>query len=1417
VTTTTSANGTPPFPKTARDAAALYLAKGLAPIPLPIQSKDPGYSGWQHLRLTPDTLDDRFPPDQARNVGILNGAPSGNALDVDLDCPQARLAAPLLLPATGWIFGHKSSPGSHWIYRADVSLAKAQEKYTDLDGAVLVELRGTGGLTVYPPSTHKDTGERITWETFADPADVRLLELQQAVRDVAVVSLLARHWPAKGTRQDAYLALAGGLLRAGWAQERVERFVGALAVATRDEEPTKRVQVVALTADKLGQGSKTTGWPKLEALLGEDGSAVVQRARTWLGLARDVESAGTASTKKRLRLLPTYTPFPLHCLPPVVSDVVKASAEAIGCDPALVACPALAVLAGCVGNSRSVRVKGGWFEPCVLWSLTVADSGGHKSPAYRAAVGSLLELQTDLYDRHREHMEVYKQALQDWQQAPKDERGAKPEAPDEPPCFVTSDSTIEALGESLEGNPHGLLLARDELDGWFQSFTRYKGGGTDRPQWLELHTAGTLLIHRKTTERRRISVRRAAVSITGTVQPAVLAKALDQEALQAGLGARFLLTMPPRRRRFWNDNELPEELLDRYQQLLRTLLELPLQDRQKRLPYALQMSSGARNLFVDFYNEWAGVQFAAEGEQAAAFAKIEAYAPRLMLLHHVVSHAAAGADDIGPITEASARAGIELARWFAAETLRVYAMLRESQEERDFRRLVEFIQARGGTISVRGLMRANCRRYPDADAAETALAALVESGLARWVPTKQGNPRAVELCMTHDTHDSSEDDDDDDGPDAHDNPPDTNPDAGPGPQPLRPGASDCEGVREGDTDADNPVMRVMRHAPEPGTDRKDGADAEPRHALETVSCARATQPPYLEVNTGAGLQTVIQALDESVLVGLDLETTGLDPRRDRARLLSLATERGRFLIDLFAVNLQALGPVLDRLHANEVVAHNGLFDLQFLAALGFVPGVVHDTMLLSQLLHGTRQPKGFHRLGQVALREIGVTLDKSHQRGDWSGPLSPAQLEYAASDAAVLIPLHHALARQIREAHLDEVALIEETCLPALAWLSRFGVPFDRPAWETLAREASHEAEALARQLDEAAPPRPGCLPGTVPWNWSSPKQVQTAFALIGITLEATNDDALAGVDHPLAVLLRQYRSTAKRAGTYGAGWPKDAYHEGRLFPGWKQVGADSGRMACSEPNAQNLPRDVRYRRCFKAPEGRVLVKADYSQIELRIAAKVSGDKALLDAYQRGDDLHVLTARTVLGVEDVTRQHRQLAKALNFGLLYGMGAKGFRLYAKSQYDLDITLGQAEQYRRAFFAAYPGLAAWHRRVGRSGQRTVETRTRAGRRRLNVKRFMEKLNSPVQGTGADGLKRALALLWERREQVPGAFPVLAVHDEIVVEADAGQADAVAKWLKTAMVEAMAPLIAPVPVEVEVKVARTWGGDEVDSPSA
>jgi DNA polymerase-1 len=566
------------------------------------------------------------------------------------------------------------------------------------------------------------------------------------------------------------------------------------------------------------------------------------------------------------------------------------------------------------------------------------------------------------------------------------------------------------------------------------------------------------------------------------------------------------------------------------------------------------------------------------------------------------------------------------------------------------------------------------------------------------------------------------------------------------------------------------------------------------------------------VRDAAELPAVAAAIDATAVVGLDLETTGLDPRADRVRLLCLALDTidggtFTFLIDCAAVDP---APLWRALAGRELAVHNAAFDLAFLSRLGFVPGAVHDTMLMARAL--AMGGPDFRRcsLKDCARRELGLDLDKSLQKGDWSGALGPGMLAYAARDAAAHRRLYEALVPKVRQAGLADTVAIEERALPAFVWMRGAGAPFDRAAWQALADEARREAEDLARRLDEAAPARPGFLTRSGAFEWDSPQQAQEALALLGHAVGNTDDETLARIGHPLADLLRQYRAATKRGGTYGADWLQHVAADGRIYASWNQLGTVAGRTSCSDPNLQQVPRDKRYRRCFAAPPGRVLVKADYSQLQLRIAAKVAGEEGMLGAYRAGLDLHALTARRLTGKEGVTRDDRQLAKAVNFGLLFGLGVRGLRGYAKSNYGLDLTEAAAGQYRRAFFAAYPGLERWHRKAGNS--RAPECRTLAGRRRLldDKTPYTHRLNTPVQGTEADGAKLAMALLWERRAECPGAVPVMFCHDEIVAECDADQADAVQAWLTRAMVDAMAPFIDPVPVEVEAKAGRTWAGD-------
>jgi DNA polymerase-1 len=314
-------------------------------------------------------------------------------------------------------------------------------------------------------------------------------------------------------------------------------------------------------------------------------------------------------------------------------------------------------------------------------------------------------------------------------------------------------------------------------------------------------------------------------------------------------------------------------------------------------------------------------------------------------------------------------------------------------------------------------------------------------------------------------------------------------------------------------------------------------------------------------------------------------------------------------------------------------------------------------------------------------------------------------------------------------------------------------------------------------------------------------------LAQLGFPVENTKDEVLAGIDHPLADLLRRYRYAKWLDGTYGETFLRFIEPDGRIYGNWVQTGNEAGRSSCKEPNLQQIPRQADYRCAFAAGPGKVLIKADFAAAHLRIACKIAGEQKMLAAFRENRDLHRLTAASLLGKpeDEVTKQDRQIAKAVAFGLLFGMGPKTLRVYALQSYGVEMTLAEAKRHKATFFTTYPGLDRWHRRTDAERATQTETRTLAGRRRLLDPKtpIMHRLNSPVLGTEADAAKTALALLWERRDACPGARPVAFVHDEILVEADAGQADAAAAWVKQAMLDGMAPLIDPVPVEVEVKI--------------
>jgi Bifunctional DNA primase/polymerase, N-terminal len=240
-----------------------YLHRGWAPIPIPRGQKAPALKNWSHLRLGPDDLSAHFGSGQ--NIGILLGDPSGGLIDVDLDTPEAIALAPAFLPETAAVFGRSSKPASHWLY---VSKGPTRtSRFRDEKGSVVVEVRSTGSQTVFPPSQH--SGETVQWYKAGEPADINHEILRAAVRHLAAGAVLASHWPVHGSRQDAALALAGGLARNGWPPEKTAQFLSAVAMIAGDEETAKRVTAAYLTQRRLAAGDPATGWPRLAEIIGE--------------------------------------------------------------------------------------------------------------------------------------------------------------------------------------------------------------------------------------------------------------------------------------------------------------------------------------------------------------------------------------------------------------------------------------------------------------------------------------------------------------------------------------------------------------------------------------------------------------------------------------------------------------------------------------------------------------------------------------------------------------------------------------------------------------------------------------------------------------------------------------------------------------------------------------------------------------------------------------------------------------------------------------------------------------------------------------------------------------------------------------------------------------------------------------------
>jgi DNA polymerase-1 len=563
-------------------------------------------------------------------------------------------------------------------------------------------------------------------------------------------------------------------------------------------------------------------------------------------------------------------------------------------------------------------------------------------------------------------------------------------------------------------------------------------------------------------------------------------------------------------------------------------------------------------------------------------------------------------------------------------------------------------------------------------------------------------------------------------------------------------------------------------------------------------------------------------LADEPLVALDVETyatvvprdkkdkPALDPFRNEVRLVQLAVDCEKaFLFDLLKLGgLPASLRGLLTEPATAFVGFNLAFDVRCLlhhfgVAFANPIDLFAGTVLAEGYLgygHGT------HRLAAVVARYLGYAIDKSEQVSDWSRPdLTANQLQYAAVDAVVLPLLYDVISAVVETTGTSMAWQIENHIIVPLALVGLAGIRLDRGRVKKLIRRWDKEAVKIGAQaLIELGPDV----------DLDSPKQLRTAFSeRFGVHLVKTDASTLKAyaTDIPTASAVLEYRQRAKLRMTYGSIWLEKARIDGRIHPTFSSMGAHTGRMSCRDPNLQGIPRNAAVRACFVPSPGHVFIIADYNAIELRVIAQLIGDEELLRCFCSDPpiDPHRRTAAHVLNkpIEAVTKEDRTLAKPINFGFAFSLGAKNFVPYARDKYGIEFSLSEAMEFRQKFFGLYHGIRAWHQRARFEGPRLMKATTASGRFRLfDEFKYAWFLNSGIQGTAADGMKRAIALLYPQLISLKAQI-VNVIHDELVVETPSDSAAETKAVVNDGMVEGMKEFLPDIPVIVEAVISDCW----------
>lgn len=611
----------------------------------------------------------------------------------------------------------------------------------------------------------------------------------------------------------------------------------------------------------------------------------------------------------------------------------------------------------------------------------------------------------------------------------------------------------------------------------------------------------------------------------------------------------------------------------------------------------------------------------------------------------------------------------------------------------------------------------------------------------------------------------------------------------------------------------------------------------------------------------ARLKRMIQTLQKEPMLGVDTETTGLNFMVHQVRLIQIASEEQALIVDLNGwehdweyPELQLVKGLLES--PTPKVLQNAAFDLNFLLKEGVnLGGPIFDTMIASAIINNGTGAK--NDLGSIVRRRLKYELPKELQKANWGGEITEEMLCYAARDAICLPHLSWELKATLEQTRTKEnvtlydIFKLEMRVLKPVALMQFHGFAFDLSGALELRDALALKAEGLKveflEHLDQCIrlkhPERDDLFLPRDPegaintrtresgslrlgtkvyagFNPSSGQQMAVAFTNAGIILPP-NAEGKTSLDKNLLAFIRAQYSIVDQYLTWKSASNQVSNIEqlieavgpdGRIHAGYRQMGTKTGRMSCSGPNLQQVDSSPEFRSKFIAAPGYVLVVADFSQIELRVAAELSGEERMLEAYRAGRDLHTETAALMAGVplEAVTKEQRQSAKVCNFGLLYGAGPATLRKQSVAQYGIDIDIEEARRLVEGFRAAYPTLYKWQQREGSRTSEAVQTIS--GRRRVLVgfdDKYTTRINSQVQGTAGDIAKIAIWQVWHDlcSAYTDEARLIAMVHDEIVLEVWDHAADFWAACLKQCMEAAGNAVCSQVPIVAEVAVGRAW----------